>query len=72
MRMIRNAVALAVGAVIGAGSAMAALPTDVTTAFTALETDGGTLMTAVWGVVTIITLGFVYIKLFKKGVNKAT
>lgn len=54
------------------GMAQAAVPADVTSAFGTLETDAGTFMTLVWGVVAIIVIGFVWIKLFRKGLNKAT
>lgn len=50
----------------------AAVPADVTTAFGDLTTDGGTFMTLVWGAVAIFTVGFIWIKLFKKGLGKAT
>lgn len=52
--------------------AQAALPSDVSTAFTGLTTDGASLMTLIWGAVAVFSIGFVWIKLFKKGLNKAT
>lgn len=50
----------------------AAVPADVTTAFTELLTDGATFMTSVWGVLVIFVVGFMWMKLFRKGLNKGT
>jgi uncharacterized BrkB/YihY/UPF0761 family membrane protein len=61
-----------VGLVAMATPAMAAIPADVTTAFTDLTTDAATFLTSVWGVLTIIVIGFLWMKLFRKGLNKAT
>lgn len=51
--------------------AQAALPTEATAAFTSLETDTTTLLGLVWSAVAAVTVGWVLIKLFKKGANKA-
>lgn len=55
----------------GAGSAMAAIPAEVTAAFASIsETASGTLA-LVWPIAVTLTVGFVGLKLFKKGANKA-
>lgn len=53
-----------------AEQAHAALPASVSTAFSTLETDAGSLIDLVWPVVITVTVGFVLIKLFKRGANK--
>lgn len=55
-----------------ANQAMAALPAEATAAFTELSGNGSDILAAVWPIVTLITGGFILIKLFKKGANKAT
>lgn len=58
-------------AVLGfASAAQAALPSEATTAFTTLKTDGETLITNAWPVVAAITVGFVLIGLFKRAAAK--
>jgi hypothetical protein len=52
-------------------SAHAALNAGVSTAFTALQTDGMALIDLAWPVVTAVTVGFIIIGLFKKAANKA-
>ncbi|MCK9283973.1 MAG: hypothetical protein M0P39_06785 [Rhodocyclaceae bacterium] len=56
--------------VVSAG-AYAALPAAATTAFTDLSADVTAMLALVWGVVFIATGGWVSIRLFKKGANKA-
>lgn len=52
-------------------SAMAAVPAEVTAAFASIsETASGTLA-LVWPIAVTLTVGFVGLKLFKKGANKA-
>lgn len=51
-------------------AAHAALPTEATAAFTALKTDGESLITAAWPVVAAITVGFILISLFKRAAGK--
>jgi len=54
-----------------AGSAAAAVPAEVTAAFASIsETAAGTLA-LVWPIAVTLTVGFVGLKLFKKGANKA-
>ncbi len=50
--------------------ASADLPTAATTAITTMQTDGLALIDAIWPVVAAITVGFVIIKLFKRGSGK--
>lgn len=54
------------------GSAHAALPTEATAAFTALNTNATDILAAVWPIVAVVTGGFALIKLFKKGASKAS
>ena len=54
-----------------AGSAMAALPTEATAAFTQLSTYVTDILAAVWPIVAAVVGGFALIKLFKRGANKA-
>ena len=53
------------------GVAHAALPTEATAAFTGLSTNVTDIFTAIWPILATVTGGFVLIKLFKKGANKA-
>lgn len=52
--------------------AMAAVPTEATTAITGLATDGAALIAEFWPVATAIVVGLVLFKLFKKGTGAAT
>lgn len=54
-----------------AGLARAVLPTEATAAFTSLSADITSMLALIWPVVVIGTVGFVLIRLFRKGVNKA-
>jgi len=56
---------------LGAASAYAALPTEVSEAFTAVQTDAASMGTLAWPIATGITLTIVGIGLFKKFVGKA-
>ena len=61
-----------VGSVIAAPmSAFAALPLAATTAITDAQTDSLALIDAVWPYVAAVAVGFVILKLFKRGINKA-
>jgi hypothetical protein len=54
-----------------AGIASAAMPPEVTSAFTSIsETATGTLA-LVWPIAVTLTVGFVGLRLFKKGAGKA-
>ena len=61
-----------VAAGLGSSAAFAELPAGATTAISQIQTDGLALIDAYWPVVTALTVGFILIKLFKKGANKAT
>jgi len=65
-------VALINAAFIGAvSSAHAALPAEATAAFTAVSDNATSVLAAVWPIVGLVTGGFILIRLFKKGANKA-
>lgn len=66
-------VTLASGGVVlmSIADAQAALNAGVSTAFTALQTDGLALVDLAWPVVTALTVAFIIIGLFKKAANKA-
>lgn len=59
-------------ALVGVGSAHAALPTAATDAITAVQTDGAAMIAAGWPVAVAIVGGLILIKLFKKVVGKVT
>lgn len=60
-----------VASVLGlAASAHAALPTEATSAFTALSGNVTDIFAAIWPIVAAVTGGFVLISLFKKGASK--
>ena len=52
-------------------SAHAALPTEATAAFSAISGNVTDVLAAMWPIVALATGGFVLVKLFKKGANKA-
>lgn len=64
--------AVLVGLMLLAGVASAAMPTEATAAFTSISDTVTGVLGLVWPVVTTLTVGFVGIKLFKKGANKAS
>lgn len=68
----RVAGAVATGSVLVASSTYAALPTEVGTTFTAIQTDGEALIALAWPVLGAIVGGFVIMKLFRRAVSKAT
>lgn len=60
--------------VVAAGtiqSAHAALPAEATAAFTTITGNVTDIFSAMWPIVGLATGGFVLVKLFKKGANKA-
>lgn len=63
---------LAIALLVTAGTASAALPADAQTAIDSVATFVTDILAAVWPIATALTVGFVGIKLFKKGANKAT
>lgn len=54
------------------GQAHAALPTEITTAFTSISDTVTGILALVWPIATTLVVGFVGLKLFKKGANKAS
>lgn len=52
-------------------SAHAALPTEATAAFATITGNVTDVLAAMWPIVALGTGGFVLVKLFKKGANKA-
>ncbi|MFH0276595.1 major coat protein [Vibrio alginolyticus] len=57
---------------MAASGAHAALPEQAAQAFTSLGTFVTDMLTSTWGIAVPLTVGFIGIKLFKKGANKAT
>ncbi|KOO14412.1 hypothetical protein AKJ18_13500 [Vibrio xuii] len=55
-----------------AGTASAALPADAQAAIDSISTFVTDILAAAWPIAATITGGFIGIKLFKKGANKAT
>lgn len=73
LKKIRNKSAVVGASVLGAvGSAHAALPAEATAAFTAIQGNVTDILAAIWPIVIASVGGFVLIKLFRKGANKAT
>lgn len=70
---LKHKVAAAVAApVLLVGQAYAAVPTEVTTAFTSISDTATGILALVWPIATTLVVGFVGLKLFKKGANKAS
>lgn len=57
---------------VGATTAHAALPEAAQSAVDSVSSFAGDMVSAAWGIVVTVVVGFVGIKLFKKGVNKAS
>lgn len=65
--------ALLAGALAFIGSAAhAAVPTEAGTAVTELVTDAGTFIGSLWPLLVAVVVGFIFMKIFKKGVSRAT
>lgn len=64
--------AIAAGTMVFVANAQAALPTEATAAFTEVLSDGKEMVGLAWPVAVAITGGFILIKIFKKGISKAT
>jgi len=72
MNKLQQKMAAVGGLVLGSiASAHAALPTEATTAFTTISGNVTDVLAAMWPIVALATGGFVLVKLFKKGANKA-
>lgn len=69
MSKFASAVSFAMGALVST-SVFAALPAEATSAFTSLSSAVTDILAAVWPVVAAVVVGFVTIKLFKRGGNK--
>jgi len=54
------------------GIASAAVPTEAATAVTDLITDAGTFIGSLWPLLVAVVVGFIFMKIFKKGVSRAT
>lgn len=72
LKSIQSKIALGVSLALTAGVASAALPADAQAAIDSVATFVTDILAAVWPIATALTVGFVGIKLFKKGANKAT
>lgn len=72
---VSAAVVGTVGSVLGvsgmSSDALADLPTEATAAFSQIQSNGTDIFAAVWPLVAFFTGGWILIKLFKKGANKA-
>ncbi len=53
-------------------SIYAAVPTEASGAVTLLITDAGTYVSSLWPLLVAVVIGFVFMKLFRKGISKAT
>ena len=70
---IRQVYAVCVLAVASAfQSAVAAVPTEASAAVTGLITDATTYVGSLWPLLVAVVIGFVFMKLFRKGISKAT
>lgn len=56
---------------LGSVAAHAALPTEASAAFTALSGNVTDILAEIWKIVPVVVGGFVLVKLFKKGANRA-
>lgn len=70
-KQLRNT-AVAVGTAVASAGAMAALPTEVTGAFSSISETVTGILALVWPIAVSLTVGFVGLKLFKKGAAKAS
>lgn len=59
-------------AALGSVGAHAELPAGAAAAMTSISTLVDDTLAAVWPIATALTVGFIGIKLFKKGANKAS
>lgn len=68
----KSKTALALGLLVTAGMASAAVPAAAQAALDSVKELSDTVVAWVWGLGTAITVAFVGLKLVKKGANKAT
>lgn len=72
MNKLQQNVLAGVGLLTGAvASAHAALPAEATAAFSTITGNVTDVLAAMWPIIALATGGFVLVKLFKKGANKA-
>ena len=72
MNMFKKSLLAVAGLMSGViSSAHAALPTEATAAFSTISGNVTDVLAAMWPIVALATGGFVLVKLFKKGANKA-
>lgn len=64
--------AIGITVLVAASAANAALPAEAQTAIDSVSAFVTDILAAVWPIATALTVGFVGIKLFKKGANKAS
>ena len=64
--------ALSAFAISALTSVQAAVPTEASAAVTGLITDATTYVGSLWPLLVAVVIGFVFMKLFRKGISKAT
>ena len=64
--------ALATAVLTLAPRTLAAVPTEASDAVTGLITDAGTFVGSFWPLLIAVVVAFTFMKLFKKGLGKAT
>lgn len=57
---------------LGSSAAFAAVPTEASAAVTELITDATAYIGSLWPLLVVVVVGFIFMKLFKKGINKST
>lgn len=60
------------GSFLVVGTASAAMPQAATTAFTTLGNDLQSMVASLWDIAVPVTMGFLYLKFFKKAAKSAT
>ncbi len=68
----KSKAALALGLLTVAGLASAAIPPEAQAALDGVKEVGDTVIAWMWGFGTALTVGFVGLKLVRKGANKAS
>lgn len=71
---MKNRLMLALASVLSAVAVpvYAQVPAEASAAVTGLITDAGAFIASLWPLVIAVIVGFIFMKLFKKGVGKAT
>ena len=72
MRNPCTRITAALSLLILAPLSQAAVPAAAATAVTDLVTDAGTYIGSLWPLAVAVVVGFVFFKLFKKGIARAT